>query len=110
MDDYDIDDLDDDDFKPVDVDLNLVKNMLQSYDSQQGEAGPTSNILGSMGVKLPRDTSEEDGFWALTSTESSYSEPLCMQHTILLEATQPFVSTGPVNVWSYICAYLLCIA
>ena len=62
-DEYDVDDLDDDDFRPVDVDMNLVKNMLQSYGSQQGEAGPASNILGTMGVKLPHETSnEEDAF------------------------------------------------
>uniref|UniRef100_A0A4W3GL82 Ecdysoneless homolog (Drosophila) n=1 Tax=Callorhinchus milii TaxID=7868 RepID=A0A4W3GL82_CALMI len=38
---------------PVDVDLNLVQNLLQSYSSQTGLAGPASNILQSMGVRLP---------------------------------------------------------
>ena len=48
----DIDDIDDD-FEPVNVDLNVVTNLLESYNAQQGTAGPASNILGSMGVTLP---------------------------------------------------------
>ena len=48
----DIDDIDDD-FEPVNVDLNVVQNLLESYNAQQGAAGPASNILGSMGVTLP---------------------------------------------------------
>ena len=39
--------------RPVDVDFNLVKNMLASYSSQAGLAGPASNLLGLMGVQLP---------------------------------------------------------
>lgn len=39
--------------RPVDIDFNLVKNLLESYASQEGGAGPTSNILQSMGIKLP---------------------------------------------------------
>ncbi|XP_004846324.1 protein ecdysoneless homolog isoform X3 [Heterocephalus glaber] len=38
---------------PVDVDLNLVSNILESYSSQAGLAGPVSNLLQSMGVQLP---------------------------------------------------------
>lgn len=38
---------------PVDVDLNLVENLLESYSSQAGLPGPTSNILQSMGLQLP---------------------------------------------------------
>ncbi|XP_066047847.1 protein ecdysoneless homolog [Chamaea fasciata] len=41
---------------PVDVDMNLVANLLQSYSAQAGLAGPTSNILQSMGVNLPENT------------------------------------------------------
>lgn len=41
---------------PVDVDLNLVSNILESYNSQAGLAGPASNLLQSMGVWLPDDT------------------------------------------------------
>lgn len=40
------------DFKPVDLDMNALKNMLESYRSQMGEAGPSSNMLGPMGVHL----------------------------------------------------------
>ncbi|XP_044470707.1 protein ecdysoneless homolog [Mangifera indica] len=42
-------------FTPVDVDVNLVKNLLDSFSSQQGLPGPASNLLGLMGVKLPQD-------------------------------------------------------
>ncbi|NXT75722.1 ECD protein, partial [Zapornia atra] len=40
---------------PVDVDMNLVANLLESYSAQAGLAGPTSNILQSMGVHLPEN-------------------------------------------------------
>ncbi|NXP53371.1 ECD protein, partial [Heliornis fulica] len=40
---------------PVDVDTNLVTNLLESYSAQSGLAGPTSNILQSMGVYLPEN-------------------------------------------------------
>jgi hypothetical protein len=43
----------------VDVDYNLVKNLLESFKGQAGMAGPVSNILGMMGMQLPRD--EDDG-------------------------------------------------
>ncbi|CAI9111443.1 OLC1v1011664C1 [Oldenlandia corymbosa var. corymbosa] len=42
-------------FKPVDVDFNLVKNLLESFSSQQGLPGPASNLLGLMGLQLPED-------------------------------------------------------
>ncbi|KAJ8037874.1 Protein ecdysoneless-like [Holothuria leucospilota] len=42
-----------DDYRPVEVDVNLLKNILESYSSQQGLAGPASTILHSMGVRLP---------------------------------------------------------
>ncbi|PIM98968.1 hypothetical protein CDL12_28539 [Handroanthus impetiginosus] len=45
-----------DEFTPVDVDVNLVKNFLDSYSSQEGMSGPASNLLGLMGLKLPEDT------------------------------------------------------
>lgn len=51
----------DEDFTPVDVDLNLVKNLLESFSSQQGLPGPTSNLLGLMGVKLPKDDDKGKG-------------------------------------------------
>lgn len=33
--------------------MNTVKNLLESYGAQEGLPGPTSNILGSMGVIIP---------------------------------------------------------
>ncbi|KAL2127886.1 hypothetical protein VTI74DRAFT_10015 [Chaetomium olivicolor] len=42
----------------VDVDYNLAKNLLESFKSQAGMAGPAGNLLGLMGMTLPRD--EED--------------------------------------------------
>uniref|UniRef100_A0A1B6M0R2 Uncharacterized protein n=1 Tax=Graphocephala atropunctata TaxID=36148 RepID=A0A1B6M0R2_9HEMI len=39
-------------FEPVDIDLNALKNILESYQSQMGGAGPASNMLGPMGVRL----------------------------------------------------------
>ncbi|OAA54498.1 sgt1 [Niveomyces insectorum RCEF 264] len=42
----------------VDVDLNLAKNLLESFKSQGGLPGPASNILGMMGLSLPRDDDE----------------------------------------------------
>ncbi|TYH79125.1 hypothetical protein ES332_D03G040100v1 [Gossypium tomentosum] len=45
----------DEEFSPVDVDVNLVKNLLDSFSCQQGLPGPTSNLLGLMGVNLPKD-------------------------------------------------------
>ncbi|KAJ4164128.1 hypothetical protein LMH87_005813 [Akanthomyces muscarius] len=43
----------------VDIDYNLAKNLLESFKSQGGMAGPTGNLLGLMGIQLPRD--EDDG-------------------------------------------------
>ena len=40
---------------PVDVDFNLVKNLLESYTSQEGGAGPASNLLHSLGINLPQE-------------------------------------------------------
>ncbi|KAI9477077.1 SGT1 protein-domain-containing protein [Zychaea mexicana] len=45
---------------PVDVSLNLVKNILESYKSQQGLPGPAGNILGQFGIVLPADDEEDD--------------------------------------------------
>ncbi|KAK0714316.1 SGT1 protein-domain-containing protein [Apiosordaria backusii] len=39
----------------VDIDYNLAKNLLESFKSQAGMAGPAGNLLGLMGVALPRD-------------------------------------------------------
>ncbi|KAI4597810.1 hypothetical protein KJ359_004086 [Pestalotiopsis sp. 9143b] len=42
----------------VDIDYNLAKNLLESFKGQVGMAGPAGNILGMMGMKLPRDEDE----------------------------------------------------
>ncbi|XP_056386405.1 protein ecdysoneless homolog isoform X2 [Hyla sarda] len=47
------------DLAAVDVDLNLVTNILESFSSQSGLAGPASNLLQSMGVHLPDNTDQE---------------------------------------------------
>lgn len=46
----------DDDDASVNTSVNTLKNILQSYDCQQGLAGPASNILSSMGLHLPKNT------------------------------------------------------
>jgi len=42
-----------------DVDVNLVKNLLESFKSQAGTAGPGGNLMGMMGVRMPRDESQD---------------------------------------------------
>ncbi|XP_044762482.1 protein ecdysoneless [Coccinella septempunctata] len=39
-------------FTPVDIERNALKNILESYKSQLGDAGPSSNMLGPMGYDL----------------------------------------------------------
>ncbi|GFN89302.1 protein ecdysoneless homolog [Plakobranchus ocellatus] len=51
----------DDDFRPVNIDLNVVKNTLESYKAQQGLPGPASNILAGFGLKLPDDDTNTKG-------------------------------------------------
>ncbi|XP_054988625.1 protein ecdysoneless homolog [Sorex araneus] len=46
---------------PADIDLNLVSNILESYSSQAGLAGPASNLFQSMGVQLPDSTDPKAG-------------------------------------------------
>lgn len=47
------DDADPDDLPPVDIDFNLVKNLISSAGAQGGLSGPTTNVLGDLGVRLP---------------------------------------------------------
>lgn len=42
------------------IDHNLAKNLLESFKSQAGMAGPSGNLIGLMGMQLPRDEEEED--------------------------------------------------
>lgn len=48
-----------DDLKPVDLDTNLVRNLLQSYTAQQGLAGPAGNLAGLLGLDLPDHAQDE---------------------------------------------------
>lgn len=41
-----------------DIDINLAKNLLESFESQAGSAGPAGNLMGLMGMKLPKDDRE----------------------------------------------------
>ncbi|ROT42706.1 SGT1-domain-containing protein [Sodiomyces alkalinus F11] len=51
-----------DDEGEIDIDYNLAKNLLESFKGQAGMAGPAGNMLGMMGIRLPRDEdSSEDG-------------------------------------------------
>ncbi|XP_067222845.1 protein ecdysoneless homolog isoform X2 [Chanodichthys erythropterus] len=44
--------------QPLDVDLNLVTNLLESLASQAGLAGPASNLLQSLGIHIPPDADQ----------------------------------------------------
>ncbi|KAG0333069.1 hypothetical protein BG004_000989 [Podila humilis] len=44
----------------VDVDLNLAKNLLESFKSQGGLPGPGGNLLSRLGVVLPRDEESDE--------------------------------------------------
>lgn len=49
------DDDDEDDEESIDVNYTTLKNLLESFKSQEGLPGPSSTLLNSMGVYLPRD-------------------------------------------------------
>ena len=44
----------------VAIDYNLAKNLLESFKSQAGMAGPAGNLLSLMGMSLPRDEGGSD--------------------------------------------------
>lgn len=46
-------------FKPIDIDMNALKNILESYKSQLGEAGPSSTMLGPMGFHLEKEVDSD---------------------------------------------------
>lgn len=63
----DEDDFDDiEDFEPININVNTLRNMMDSYQSQVGGAGPVSNLFNAMGVGMaaagedhePKDLSE----------------------------------------------------
>jgi hypothetical protein len=55
------DDEDEESDGAVDIDYNLAKNLLESFKSQAGMAGPAGNLLGLMGMNLPRDEDDSNG-------------------------------------------------
>ncbi|KAK1826835.1 SGT1 protein-domain-containing protein [Podospora conica] len=50
----------DDDDGEVDIDYNLAKNLLESFKSQGGLAGPAGNLMSLMGMTMPRDEADSD--------------------------------------------------
>ncbi|KAF6736348.1 ecdysoneless-like protein [Oryzias melastigma] len=44
------------DFQPLNLDVNLMANLLESLSCQAGLAGPASNLLQSLGVHLPANS------------------------------------------------------
>uniref|UniRef100_A0A8C6M1D8 Ecdysoneless cell cycle regulator n=1 Tax=Nothobranchius furzeri TaxID=105023 RepID=A0A8C6M1D8_NOTFU len=48
-----LDGMEAEDIQPLDIDVNLVTNLLESLSSQAGLAGPASNLLQSLGLHLP---------------------------------------------------------
>lgn len=42
------------------IDINLAKNLLESLKSQAGMAGPGGNLMGLMGLGMPRDELDDD--------------------------------------------------
>ena len=63
----------DDDFKPVSIDVNTVKNMLESLNAQAGLPGPASNILNSMGISVApvEEETENENSASCTGRRSS---------------------------------------
>jgi hypothetical protein len=54
------DDESDGDEHENDVDVNLARNLLESLKSQAGTSGPGGNLIGLMGLKMPRDEQGEN--------------------------------------------------
>ncbi|CRL06956.1 CLUMA_CG019947, isoform A [Clunio marinus] len=46
------------DFQPVDIDMNAIKNMMESYQLQGASAGPTSNLLASLMAEEKKQNNE----------------------------------------------------
>ncbi|KAJ9603647.1 hypothetical protein H2200_011833 [Cladophialophora chaetospira] len=42
------------------IDVNLARNLLESLKAQAGTAGPGGNLMGMMGLKMPRDENDSD--------------------------------------------------
>ncbi|KAH7949590.1 hypothetical protein HPB49_012548 [Dermacentor silvarum] len=46
-------------YRPVDVNLTALKNILESYSSQEGLPGPAGNLLSAMGISVPRNEDDQ---------------------------------------------------
>jgi hypothetical protein len=44
----------------VQIDYNLAKNLLEAFKGQTGMAGPAGNMMGLMGITMPRDEKDMD--------------------------------------------------
>ncbi|KAH8407858.1 hypothetical protein KR215_007357 [Drosophila sulfurigaster] len=54
------DDFDDiEDFEPININVNTLRNMMDSYKSQMGGAGPVSNLFTAMGVGMSAAAASE---------------------------------------------------
>jgi len=54
---------DENEYRPVDIDLNVVTNLLQSFRSQEGLPGPASTIMGRLGINIvPNDSDDDEDF------------------------------------------------
>ncbi|KAI5305979.1 hypothetical protein KEM56_002651, partial [Ascosphaera pollenicola] len=51
----DVENLDDEEGADDNVNINLARNLLESFQSQAGAAGPSTNLMGLMGMKFPKD-------------------------------------------------------
>ncbi|EDV96819.1 protein ecdysoneless [Drosophila grimshawi] len=55
------DDFDDiEDFEPININVNTLRNMMDSYKSQMGGAGPVSNLFNAMGVGMSTAPAADD--------------------------------------------------
>lgn len=43
------------DFKPIDIDVNALRNIVKSYEGEMGKSGPASTLLTSIGLRLDPD-------------------------------------------------------
>ena len=50
----------DDELDDNDIDINLARNLLESFKAQSGAAGPGGNLMSAMGLRLPRDEGDQD--------------------------------------------------
>lgn len=54
-------DCDDQTDEDLNIDMNLAKNLLASFAGQSGNAGPSGNLMGLMGMRIPRDEAGKPG-------------------------------------------------